>query len=318
MDLEELFASVGCAGSVCALEIHGPGRLAFHADERVVPASVIKVPLALTALEAFDDGSLDPQARIQVEAAGRTPGPTGMSLYEDDVELSARDLVNAALTISDNAAADALLDLISVERVNAFTRHLGLAGTRLAGTLRETIDSIGRDAGFNDYPGLLRFWADAPDPAEASRVRKRIAACAPLDPQRGSHTTADDMAQLMKAVWRDHASTPAVCSRVRQLMGQQLTRHRIASGFDPEVEVAAKSGGLMGVVRNEIGVVTFPDGGTFAVAVFTRSVRGHDEREINSAIGRAAAVAIDGSRGGDAARRNSRGDGQSASECMPS
>lgn len=306
MGLEELFASVGCVGSVCALEIHGPGRVAFHPDERVVPASVIKVPLALTALELFDDGSLNPQARIRVDAAGRTPGPTGMSLYQDDVEVSARDLVVAALTISDNAATDALLDLITVERVNAFTRQLGLTGTHLEGTLRETIDSIGRDAGFNSYAGLLRFWADAPDPAEASLVRRRVAACAALDPHRGSQTTADDMAQLMKAVWGDRASTPAVCARVRRLMGQQLTRHRIASGFDPEVEVAAKSGGLMGVVRNEIGVVTFPDGGTFAVAVFTRSVRDHDEREINSAIGRAAAIAIDGSRAVMPARRNNR------------
>jgi fatty-acyl-CoA synthase len=34
--------------------------------------------------------------------------------------------------------------------------------------------------------------------------------------------------------------------------------------------VAAKSGGLMGIIRNEAGVVTFPDGAAYAVAVFTR------------------------------------------------
>ncbi len=44
-------------------------------------------------------------------------------------------------------------------------------------------------------------------------------------------------------------------------MEQQPTRHRIGAGFPPGVHVAAKSGGLMGVVRNEIGVVRHPDSG---------------------------------------------------------
>ncbi len=103
---------------------------------------------------------------------------------------------------------------------------------------------------------------------------------------------------MLKSVWLYDAPTPAVCARVWRLMGQQLTRHRIASAFEPGVEVAAKSGGLMGVVRNEIAVVTYPDGRAFAAAIFTRSIRPHDERQINSAIGRAAAMAtgfIDGS-----------------------
>jgi beta-lactamase class A len=78
-------------------------------------------------------------------------------------------------------------------------------------------------------------------------------------------------------------------------MHQQLTRHRIASGFGPDVRVAAKSGGLMGVVRNEAGVVTFPDGHAYAVAVFTRS----DPRmqaeatSIDAGIGRVARLMVE-------------------------
>lgn len=53
-------------------------------------------------------------------------------------------------------------------------------------------------------------------------------------------------------------------------MSQQLSRQRMASGFGPGFAVAAKSGGLMGIVRNEVGVVTDPDGVAYAVAIFTR------------------------------------------------
>lgn len=96
-------------------------------------------------------------------------------------------------------------------------------------------------------------------------MNRGVTASAALDSHRGSYTTAEDMARLLTSVWSDDASTPAVCARVRTLMGQQLTRHRIASGFGPTVDVAAESGGLMGRVRNEIGVVTGPDGTSVAI-----------------------------------------------------
>lgn len=90
-------------------------------------------------------------------------------------------------------------------------------------------------------------------------MNRGVTASAALDSHRGSYTTAEEMARLLTSVWSDNASTPAVCARVRTLMGQRLTRHRIASGFGPTVDVAAESGGLMGRVRNEIGVVTGRD-----------------------------------------------------------
>jgi beta-lactamase class A len=75
-------------------------------------------------------------------------------------------------------------------------------------------------------------------------------------------------------------------------MARQLTRHRIASGFRPPVRLAATSGGLAGVVRNEVGVISYPDGRRYAAAVFTRSRPGSDDAAINAAIGAAAARAV--------------------------
>jgi beta-lactamase class A len=82
-------------------------------------------------------------------------------------------------------------------------------------------------------------------------------------------------------------------------MAAQLTRHRIASGFGPDVTVAAKSGGLMGLIRNETGVVSFPDGEQYAVAVFTRCTPDAtiDPARIDAGIGRIARVLVDQLRG---------------------
>ena len=75
-------------------------------------------------------------------------------------------------------------------------------------------------------------------------------------------------------------------------MRRQLTRNRLAAGFGPPARVAAKSGGLLGVVRNEVGVIEYPGADVYAAAVFTRAEQDSDERLVNAAIGAAAATAL--------------------------
>jgi beta-lactamase class A len=79
------------------------------------------------------------------------------------------------------------------------------------------------------------------------------------------------------------------------MMARQVTRQRLALGFPRHgFQVAAKSGSLLGVIRNEAGVITMPGGHRYAVAVFTRADRPyHNEHEINAAIGTAAARAVE-------------------------
>jgi beta-lactamase class A len=117
-----------------------------------------------------------------------------------------------------------------------------------------------------------------------------VHASAALDPARGTRTTARETVRLLQKIWTDRAAPASVCASIRQLMGQQLTRSRIASGFSPPAQVAAKSGGLLGVVRNEAAVVAFPDGAAYAVAVFTRCEPGTglDPALIDAAIGKVA------------------------------
>jgi beta-lactamase class A len=51
----------------------------------------------------------------------------------------------------------------------------------------------------------------------------------------------------------------------------------------------------MGVVRNEMGVVTYPDRAAYAVAVFTRREPGNptEPAVIDAAIGRTARALVD-------------------------
>ena len=76
------------------------------------------------------------------------------------------------------------------------------------------------------------------------------------------------------------------------------SRYRIggigtAGCTDAEVRIAAKTGTLP-AVRNEAGVLTYPDGHRYAVAVFTHA-ESLAERQpaVDAAIGRTARLAVD-------------------------
>ncbi|MGC4111920.1 MAG: serine hydrolase [Nocardioides sp.] len=294
-EVRRLFAEAGCTGTLCVEPLASGSAVELDADQPVSPASVIKVLVAQAALNACADGSLDPSAPRRLPATARTPGPVGLSLMSDDVVLSLRDLVVLMLTISDNVATDAVVEAVGLDAVNGLARRLGLSGTLMTADLRTMLDDMAVDAGFDDFAALEAYEPQGPGDPDSDEVRRRLASSAALDPTRGTRTTARDSVRLLQSIWRDEAGPGQACAEVRRRMAQQLTRHRIASGFPPGVAVAAKSGGLMGVVRNEVGVVRLPDGAAYAVAVFTRTDPGTraDPRSIDAAIGTVSARAVD-------------------------
>lgn len=297
-ELRELFAGAGCQGWLCVAEVDGDGEVAAGADDLVVAASVFKVAVALEVFIQGDSGRLDPCERVRVPPADRTPGPTGLSIFADEAEVSIRDLVVLMLTISDNAATDLLIDRVGLDSIHATLAALGLGRTVIPGPLRDELDSVGQDAGFPGWTDLERAAAASP-PGELQALARRIRQGRALDPQRGIRTTARETATLLRLIWRDEAGPPAACAQVRELMARQITRQRLALGFPRRgVRLAAKSGSLLGVVRNEAGVITMPDGRRYAAAVFTRESQSEaDERQVNAAIGAAAAWAVGQLRG---------------------
>ncbi|MGH3400474.1 MAG: serine hydrolase [Streptosporangiaceae bacterium] len=291
--LTELFARAGCRGWLCVREVDGDGEVACGADELVVTASVFKVAVALEVFRQASAGRLDPRERLRVGPRGRTPGPTGLSVFADEAELSVRDLVTMMLTVSDNAATDVLVDRVGLDRLHATLAGLGLPRTIIPFPLRDELDVIGRDAGFGGWAELERAGAGMAA-GEEQRVQQLMLRSGALDPAQSIRSTPRETATLLRLIWLDEAGPADACAPVRQAMARQVTRQRLALGFPRHgVQVAAKSGTLLGLIRNEAGVITMPDGRRYAAAVFTRADRQWDrEHEINAAIGAATALAV--------------------------
>ncbi|MFI6040402.1 serine hydrolase [Nocardia sp. NPDC051321] len=281
--MQEFFRNAGVRGWVHAQCFDCGAEAGSGADEPVVLASVVKVPLVLEFARQVAAGQLDPTDRVRAGGADRLGG-VGTAGCHDDVDLSLRDAAFFALTLSDNTAADLLFDRVGLDNVRSLVRELGLESTRIVGAPRNIVQSMADDIGAPDAAEFAeRFPALTADEVLGTRA---------LDPHRTTASTPREMTRLLTLIGQDRAGPAEACRWVRDLMRQQVNWHRLAGAFPPEVQVWAKTGTLPGI-RNEIGVLEYPDGTRYAVSVFTRvSTLAQRLPEVDRAIGAVAAHAI--------------------------
>ena len=216
----------------------------------MVVASVFKVALLVELFRQADRGLLDPAERVTVMADRHTAGSTGVSVMADDVTMSLRDLAYLMIAVSDNTAADAVIDRVGRRRSTPCWPPSGWTARGSSTTAGSCSPAWSR----------TRAGGDVHRPALISRLRA-------LDPARTNRSTPRDMTRLLSMIWRDEAASPESCASMRRLLGLQVWPHRLAAGFPyDDVAVSGKTGTLP-TIRNEVGVVEYPDGGRYAVAV---------------------------------------------------
>ncbi|NUW41116.1 serine hydrolase [Nonomuraea rhodomycinica] len=277
-DFGAVFRAAGVTGWLHATDVD-TGRQVGHGSDVPVPtASVFKVPLLVAFCRQADAGLLDPAAPVTVRAGERAFGPTGLSAMLDDVTMSLRDLAYLMIAVSDNTAADVLSARVGFAAVNTMLAEFGLEGTFVQQKSADLYASMAEDTG-HGWPYL--------DLEEIDRLSV-------LDPPRTNRSTPRETAELFGLIWRDEAASPASCAWMRSVLNKQVWPHRLASGFPyDDVDVSGKTGSLP-TLRAEAGVVEYPDGGRYAVAVFTRSFSpAVNQPRADAVIGTAARMAVD-------------------------
>jgi beta-lactamase class A len=281
--ITDAFERAGVTGWLHALGIDTGDEVDVGADAAVAMASVFKVPVLVALYRAAEDGGLALTDRVRLGADERTLGMTGLGAMADDAELSLRDLALLMITISDNAAADAVFARVGHDTVSRVLTGLGLTDTAIRVSCQDLHDML-----TDDLAGCGLSLAEAvADPGALARFRS-------LDPDATNGTTPRDMTALLAAIWRDEAAPAPACRAMRRILGLQVWPHRLASGFPTDdVRVAGKTGTLP-TLRSEIGVIELPGGRRYAVAVFTRSWgTSLVDPAADAVIGTAARLAVD-------------------------
>jgi beta-lactamase class A len=94
-------------------------------------ASVIKVPLACTVYKQIDDKILSPTKRYTIQRENIVDGSGISKLFDPKTDFTLYDLIVMSITISDNSAANQLIDIVGRDSTEKYMLELGLKNTTL-------------------------------------------------------------------------------------------------------------------------------------------------------------------------------------------
>lgn len=157
----------------------------------------------------------------------------------------------------------------------------------------DQLDMMTADVGATSAKELAALLTD---PVVSSRLRV-------LDPLATNRSTPREMTRLLAGIWRDEVASEQSCAELRRILSLQVWPHRLSAGFPYDDVLVAGKTGTLPRLRNEVGVIEYPDGGRYAVAVFTRSAStAFTLPAADAAIGTAARLAVEHLRAARGAR----------------
>ncbi len=105
-------------------ETHNP-------DLPLVAASVIKIPVMVTAFRDIAAGKLDADEIISIKHGDKMPSCGALTYMHDGLEVTLADLITLMIILSDNTATNILIDRLSPDYVNRTMEALGIPGIAL-------------------------------------------------------------------------------------------------------------------------------------------------------------------------------------------
>jgi beta-lactamase class A len=279
-ELARIAASVGGRVGAAALHLETGAAVSLNGAASFPLASAVKIPVAVQFLSRVDSGELSLDTMIALEPRHVRPGAgvIARQFHIPGVALSLRNLLGLALTVSDNTAADMILDLAGgVAAVRARMEAIGITSISIDRTILELLADV---EGIDDVPQ---------DRALTPACWRALRSAVPMDRRQAAEralfadlrdtATPEAMTRLLAAIWRGAALGPDASTLLTEMLGRCETGDdRLKGMLPPGTRVAHKTGtieGLLGIgsrqprVVNDVGIIELPGGAAHvAIAVF--------------------------------------------------
>ncbi len=204
--------------------------ISFNEDALIPSASLVKVPIMLSYFYAAQEDKVNLKENIKLKSFERVPGSKVLGKFPAGSQFMVEELFDPMITVSDNAAANALIDLLGFDALNAYFKKMGLKNTNI---VRNMLDFRGRREGQENY------------------------------------TTAADMAYILEKLYRRQFLNQEVSDKCLILLNQQKINDRIPKNLPKdEVSVAHKTG-LERHICHDAGIV-YTQKGNFLICVLVK------------------------------------------------
>jgi beta-lactamase class A len=240
-----------------------------RADEPAPMASVYKLPIAVGVLAEADAGRRRLGDTLRVGTGMFAPGwsPLAREARGGAVALTLDSALVLMVGASDNTIADVLLGTPGARAINATLARRGVRGVAVGPTERQMAFAM---QGVAPWPDRVRWSPAAFDSAAAlvSPPARRAARDAFLADPR-NQATPRALTALLASLHAGTLLRPPTTARLLEILRASMTGpHKLRAGLPPGTPLAHKTGLFGdGIVSNDVGLVTLPDGGTLAIAV---------------------------------------------------
>ncbi len=183
--IAQLDRSLDGALGVAAIDLTTGRTLTYNAGAVFPTASVIKVPVMVELFRQARAGGTRLDQEIPLAPAELVDGSlrVAVMLRRGPTTATLRELIEAMIEVSDNTAANKLIELAGMDRVNRLLDGLGMPGIRLRRKMMDWVDTEHRE-NIGTPLELARLMeaiyhgkaADPADCAEMMKILKRVEA----------------------------------------------------------------------------------------------------------------------------------------------
>ena len=207
------------------------GREIDFNQGRLMPAaSLIKSPIMLACFYADSDGKICLLNTVYLKSSDKVAGSKVLGSMPTGTCFTVEELFDPMITRSDNAAANALINLMGFDNLNAYFKKMGLKNTNLA---RKMMDFSERKDGVENY------------------------------------TTAADCAYLLNELYEGRFLDEKISQRCMAILGGQKINDRIPRRLPKDGAFVAHKTGLERHICHDVGIV-FTAKGNFLICVLVK------------------------------------------------
>lgn len=147
MNFEERVKDIKGTTGIYFKNLNTGRELAHQAETAFHPASIIKLPVFMAISRMAAEGRAGFDEKIKVTYEKRVPSCGAFNAFTDEPVVDVATLCNLMITISDNTAANILIDHYGIEPLNREFKDMGLAETHLE---RLFYDDEMQEKGYNN------------------------------------------------------------------------------------------------------------------------------------------------------------------------
>lgn len=232
--VERIEADSGGLLAFAVQDFQTGARRLYRADCRCRTASVIKFPMLIHVALAVQEGLLDWSEKLPLTQAEKVGGAGVLTQLTAGTAWSLRDLCVLMTIVSDNTATNMLIERLGVEPINARMRSLGLPLT----TLYRKSYSPDTDASREYGLGM---------------------------------TTPQEMLTLLALLADGKIGDAAIRQEILTILEAHAYRDGVPRYLPEDWKYAGRTGAI-DPVRNDVALVTAPDGRRFALALFCQQL----------------------------------------------